>query len=229
MKSRILIVDDEPDIRRLVVELVERAGYDADAAADGREALRMLYESRPNLVVLDVAMPRMDGWVVLERIRDVSEVPVLMLTAFGTEREKVRGLEAGADDYVVKPFGRDELLARVTALLRRARPAPETAPAYADELITVDFAQRAVTVASRPVTLTPTEFELLAAFVRHRNQVLSHDQLLDLAWRDGAGASPSQVKLYVGYLRRKFAEATDEPVPIETVRGFGYRYRRPYS
>jgi DNA-binding response OmpR family regulator len=229
MKSRVLVVDDEPDIRGLVVELLERAGYATEAAADGREGLRKLYGSRPDLVVLDVTMPTMDGWDVLERIRDVSDVPVLMLTALGTEDEKVRGLSAGADDYVVKPFGRNELLARVKTLLRRARPVPETAPAYVDELLTVDFAQRAVTIASRPVTLTPTEFELLSAFVRHRNQVLSHEQLLDLAWPDGSGASPGQVALYVGYLRRKFAEVTAEPSPFETVRGYGYRYRRPYS
>jgi DNA-binding response OmpR family regulator len=225
----ILVVDDEPDVRELVVELLERAGYAATAASDGREGLRMLYGTQPDLVVLDVTMPGMDGWQVLERIRDLSDVPVLMLTARGTELEKVRGLQAGADDYVVKPFGRQELLARVSALLRRARPAPEAARAYADDLVTVDFAQRAVTVASRPVTLTPTEFKLLAGFVRHPNQVLSHDQLLELAWGDAARTSPEQVKLYVGYLRRKFAEATDAPSPIETVRGFGYRYRRRAS
>jgi DNA-binding response OmpR family regulator len=229
MNPHILIVDDEPDIRGLVVQLLGGAGYNADTAADGREGLRMLYASRPDLVMLDVAMPRMNGWEVLERIREVSDVPVLMLTAFGSEPDKVRGLERGADDYVVKPFGGQELLARVNALLRRARPAPEVAQVYADDLVTVDFARRAVTVGARPVTLTPTEFELLAAFVRHRNQVLSHAQLLELAWRDRAATSPSQVKLFVGYLRRKIAEATDEPVPIETVRGFGYRYRRPYS
>ena len=152
-----------------------------------------------------------------------------MLTAHGAELEKVRGLKAGADDYVTKPFGRQELLARVEALLRRTRPGTKTAETYADDLLTIDFAQRAVFVDGRPVALTPTEFKLLAAFVRHPNQVLSRGQLLELVWNDARSASGDQVKLYVGYLRRKLGEATDEPYPIETVRGFGYRYRPPGS
>lgn len=227
--SDILVIDDEPDVRGLVVQLLERAGHATTVAADGREGLRMLYGGHPDLVVLDVTMPAMDGWQVLERIRDLSDVPVLMLTARASELEKVRGFHAGADDYLVKPFGRQELVARVSALLRRARPPRDVAHAYADELVTVDFAQRAVTVAARPVKLTPTEFKLLAGFVRHPNQVLSHDQLVELAWGDAGRTSPEQVKLYVGYLRRKFAQATDAPSPIETVRGFGYRYRRQGS
>ena len=127
-------------------------------ASDGRDALRLLYAHRPALVVLDVTMPGLDGWQVLERIREVSDVPVLMLTALGEELDRVRGLRAGADDYVAKPFGRQELLARVEALLRRARGAAEPAGAYRDELIEVDFAERGVSVRGRPVSLTPGEF-----------------------------------------------------------------------
>jgi DNA-binding response OmpR family regulator len=220
--SRVLVVDDEADVRRLVRELLERAGYTVDEASNGRAALRAVYASKPELVVLDVTMPELDGWQTLERIRDVTDVPVLMLTARTAELEKVRGLRAGADDYVTKPFGKQELLARVEALLRRPRRAQEPAPKYADATVEIDFAQAQVRVAGREVALTPLELRLLTTFVRHPNQVLSRDQLLELVWGGAANAAPDQVKLYVGYLRRKLG---DESL-IETVRGFGYRYRR---
>jgi DNA-binding response OmpR family regulator len=188
--------------------------------------LRDLYSSPPDLVILDVEMPELDGWKTLERIRELSEVPVLMLTARETELERVRGLGGGADDYVVKPFGRQELVARVGALLRRAKPRAEEQTTYADGRLSIDFAQHVVLYEDRPVTLTPLEFKLLAAFVRHPNQVLSRDQLLELVWGDSFGVSPEQVKLYVGYLRRKLEPDAPAAAPIETVRGFGYRYRR---
>jgi DNA-binding response OmpR family regulator len=138
----------------------------------------------------------------------------------------VRGLQAGADDYVVKPFGRQELLARVQALLRRtAGRAGEQVEAYVDDTLEVDFAQRSVRYSGREVTLTPLEFKLLCAFVRHPGQVLSRDQLLELVWGDVDAASRDQVKLYVGYLRHKLDPQTSQAVPIETVRGFGYRYQ----
>src|SRR5215212_4971340 len=150
MKSaRVLVVDDDQDIRELVGHLLRRAGHDVVEAENGRAGLRALHASPPDLVLLDVSMPELDGWQTLERIRDLSDVPVLMLTARGDELERVRGLQAGADDYVVKPFGRQELLARVQALLRRAAAsAPaERVEAYADEQLEIDFAQRAVTYA----------------------------------------------------------------------------------
>ena len=225
--GHVLVVDDEPDVRSLLVDLLARAGYTVTAAADGREALKTLYAVHPDVVVLDVRMPHVDGWHTLERIRQLTDVPVLMLTARDSELDKVRGLRAGADDYVVKPFGRQELLARIEALLRRAPPSPELRETYADGRVSIDFADRAVTVDGRAVELTPTEFRLLATFTRHPNQVLSSDQLLRLVWADSAGDSRDAVKLYVGYLRRKLAGADGEPVPIETVRGFGYRYRPP--
>jgi DNA-binding response OmpR family regulator len=221
----ILIADDDADVRRLIVTLLERAGFRAIEAADGREALRLLYAQRPAAVVLDVTMPALDGWQVLERIRDVSDVPVLMLTAQGEELHRVRGLRAGADDYVAKPFGRQELLARIEALLRRAGERAEVAEAYRDELLEVDFAQRRVLAGSEEVSLTPLEFRLLSAFLRHRGQLLSRDQLLELAWGDPSARSGDEVKLYVGYLRRKLDAAAGAGSAIETVRGYGYRYR----
>jgi DNA-binding response OmpR family regulator len=223
MNARILVIDDEADIRNLLEELLRRAGHDVEQAPDGRAGLRALHASRPDLVLLDVTMPGFDGWQTLERIRDLTDVPVLMLTARGDELERVRGLKAGADDYVTKPFGRQELLARVEALLRRAssRPREEAAENYSDARLTIDFAQRAVTFDGREIVLTPLEFKLLAALVRHPRQVLSRDQLLELVWGDAYGVSPDQVKIYVGYLRRKLGPE----LPLETVRGFGYRYR----
>jgi DNA-binding response OmpR family regulator len=225
-RHRILVVDDEADIRLLLKELLERAGYDVEEAEDGRQALRLFYANPPALVILDITMPEMDGYQVLERLRDLSDVPVIMLTARSQELEKVRGLSAGADDYVPKPFGRQELLARVQALLRRTGGKSEVLEAYADDFVEIDYAQRRVRVRGGDVQLTPLEFKLLAAFVQNPGQVLSRDQLLELVWGDPYGVSGDQVKLYVGYLRKKLVPDAPDSAPIETVRGFGYRYKR---
>jgi len=223
---RVLVIDDDADVRALVKELLTRAGLTVEEAPDGRAGLRKLHGSPPDLVVLDVSMPELDGWQTLERIRDLTDVPVLMLTARGSELERVRGLQAGADDYVLKPFGRQELVARVQALLRRAAAQPgEQQMTYADGRLSIDFGQRAVTFDRRELSLTPLEFKLLAVFVRHPRQVLSREQLLQLVWGDTYGVSGDQVKLYVGYLRRKLDPEHPDRVPIETVRGFGYRYK----
>ena len=225
--SRILVVDDDDDIRGLLRTLLERAGHEVTDASDGREGLRELFAGSPDLVILDVAMPGLDGWATLERIREVSDVPVLMLTARDAELERVRGLRGGADDYVVKPFGRQELVARVDVLLRRPRSAGGTEDTYADARLSISFAQRAVRYDDREVALTRLEYRLLSAFVRHPNQVLSHDQLRELVWEDSLSTSRDQVKLYVGYLRRKLDPDAPGSTPIETVRGFGYRYKPP--
>jgi DNA-binding response OmpR family regulator len=224
--KRILVVDDDPDIRGLVRELLDRRGFSVTEAADGQEALRVFFDTRPDLVVLDVAMPGLDGWKTLERLRELSDVPVVMLTAKATELEKTRGLRAGADDYVTKPFGRQELLARVEALLRRTGARAAAPEVYSDAFLTIDFAQRTVTAGGQPVDLTPLEFRLLTAFVRHPSQVLTHEQLLELVWGD-EHAAREQVKLYVGYLRKKLNPDAPDSVPIETRRGFGYAYRPP--
>jgi DNA-binding response OmpR family regulator len=223
---RILVVDDDPDIRGLLRELLDRRGFTVTEARDGQEALRVFFDERPDLVVLDVAMPGLDGWKTLERIRELSDIPVIMLTAKATELEKTRGLQAGADDYVTKPFGRQELLARIEALLRRTGRRAAQPEVYSDGFLTIDFAQRAVTAGGETVDLTPLEFRLLTAFVRHPNQVLTHEQLLELVWGDMHGAR-EQVKLYVGYLRKKLSPHAPDSGPIETKRGFGYSYRRP--
>ena len=183
--ARILVVDDDADVRGLVRELLERAGASVREAADGREALRVLYDVRPEVIVLDVTMPELDGWQTLERIRDLTAVPVLMLTARDTELEKVRGLKEGADDYVTKPFGRQELLARVEALLRRSAGRADWGPdreTYGDGRVSVDVTRAEVRVGDDEIQLTPLEFRLLVTFMRNPGQVLSRDQLLELVW-----------------------------------------------
>ena len=224
--ASVLVVDDDADVRALVRELLTRAGYAVTEAQDGREALRLLYDERPDLVLLDISMPELDGWGTLERIRDVSDVPVVMVSALGAELEKVRALRGGADDYVTKPFGRQELLARVETVLRRV-PAREVRESYRDAWLEVEFAERRVRAGDEDVELTPLEFRLLGAFVDHPGQLLAHDQLLELVWGGERGSSRDQVKLYVGYLRRKLEAAGVPEDAIETVRGFGYRYAPP--
>jgi DNA-binding response OmpR family regulator len=229
-ETRVLVIDDDDDIRGLVRALLERSGATVRDAPNGKEGLREFHAWRPDLVILDVSMPELDGWNVLERIRDMSDVPVMMLTARGDELERVRGLQAGADDYVVKPFGKQELAARVSALLRRASlgaAREQEADSYADAYLAVDWSQARVTVGEREVQLTPLEFRLLSTFVRHPRQVLSREQLLELVWGDAYGVGGDQVKLYIGYLRRKLEPGEPDSVPIETVRGFGYRYKAP--
>jgi DNA-binding response OmpR family regulator len=223
---RVLVVDDDDDIRLLLGELLRGAGYGVETAQDGRVALRAFHENRCDLVVLDLSMPELDGFQTLERIRDVSDVPVILLTARSGEIDKVRGFRAGADDYVVKPFGRQELLLRIEALLRRA-PEPTHVEHYDDGTLSIDYGQRLVLCRGLPVRLTPLEFRLLDAFTRHAGQVLSGDQLVEHVWGHSAGVSLDQVKLYVSYLRKKLGERAPDWRPIETVRGFGYRYVPP--
>lgn len=222
---RVLVVEDDGDVRSLVVDLLERAQYDVSCAGDGRAGVQQFHQDRPDLVVLDISMPELDGFQALERIRDLSDVPVLMLTAYSDELERVRGLKAGADDYLCKPFGRQELIARVRALLRRARdPRDEAGSRYRDDFLEIDFVRRSVTASGGQVDLTPLEFRLLSAFVRHPGRVLSNDQLLEWVWDGADGRSPEAVRLYVSYLRRKLGAGPSRAAPIETVRGFGYRY-----
>ena len=221
---RILLIDDDADVRAMVRRLYERNEAVVIEASTGTEGLKVLYGARPDLVLLDITMPELDGWRVLSRIRELTDVPVVMLTASDRELEKVRALRAGADDYVTKPFGMQELLARSEALLRRRRSEGETPVKYSDSLVEVDFQAAEARAGGKPLSLTPLEFRLLTAFIRNPNQVLSADQLLAMAWGD-SGFARDRVKIYVGYLRSKFRAAGVEAPPIETVRGFGYRYR----
>ena len=201
---------------------LERNGIEVVEAETGNDGLRALFSARPDVVLLDIGLPGLDGWGTLDRIRQVTDVPVMMVSGQSSELEKVRALKAGADDYVTKPFGIQELLARTEVLLRRAAPPDEQPPTYSDGLVEIDFRNAEVRVAKRRLRLTPLEFRLLAAFVRHPGEVLSARRLLELAWGD-QGLARERVKIYIGYLRNKFRELGVD-APIETVRGFGYRY-----
>ena len=215
-----LVVEDDPQVASLVQAVLERADHEVVAAADGRDGLRAFFEQRPALVVLDVDLPGVDGWTVLERIRELSDTPVLMLTGHSGELDKVRAFKAGADQYLTKPFGTAELAARVEVLLRRTGGSRDVDPEVLDDgVVRIDFAARCVAILGEEVRLTPTEFRLLAALVRHPGQVLSRSQLQELVWGEAGLSSGDEVRVYIGYLRRKLGDA-----PIETVRGFGYRY-----
>jgi DNA-binding response OmpR family regulator len=226
VKGRILVVEDDHDIALGIRTVLARDGFDVAGAADGKQGLRAFHATRPDLVILDIGLPTLDGWGVLERIRDLSDVPVLILTAHGQETDKVRGLTGGADDYLTKPFGNRELAARVETLLRRPR-ASQQAEVYDDGSVQVNFGSHQVSVNGTPTTLTPTEYRLLIAFVRHAGQILTPDQLLHLAWNDPSGVGPDRVKFTVMRLRRKLGELPSQASAIEAIRGFGYRYLPP--
>jgi len=221
----ILIIEDEPDIRRLIGIRLRHAGYETLEAGDGTEGLRILHERRPSLVILDIGLPGMDGWQVLQRIRDLTATPVMILSARGLEAEKVRGLQCGADDYVTKPFGHQELVARIGALLRRATEEDDPQTEFVDARLQIDIRSRSVVADGIDVQLTPGEFRLLLALVQHVGQILSPEQLLRLAWDDPTSTNTSRVKFTVLRLRRKLGWDIPETSPIESVRGFGYRYR----
>jgi DNA-binding response OmpR family regulator len=225
VSDRVLVIEDDADISLGVRTVLGRSGFEVTTAADGREGLRIFHSGRPDIVILDVGLPEMDGWTVLARIRELSEVPVLMLTSHGQESDKVRGLRGGADDYLTKPFGTAEFIARVQALLRRQHAADPPPEVFDDGRVQVNFVTHTVRVAGIPVELTPTEFRLLTALVRHRGQVLSSVKLLELAWSDPFGIGPDRVKYSVMRLRRKLGNGAGDDSVIEAVRGFGYRYR----
>jgi len=226
MTDRVLAIEDDQDIALSIRTVLGRDGFEVTVAADGREGLRAFYGATPDLVVLDIGLPQMDGWTVLERIRDLSDVPVLILTAHGLEADKVRGLRGGADDYLTKPFSNAEFVARVQALLRRHQLAGQQLPeVYDDGTVHVNFGTQEVIVDGEPVGLTPTEYRLLAALIRYRGQILSPVKLLELAWSDPFGVGPDRVKYSVMRLRRKLGTDSGPGASIEAVRGFGYRYR----
>ncbi|WP_137994344.1 response regulator transcription factor [Streptomyces vilmorinianum] len=231
--DRILIVDDEPAVREALRRSLAFEGYGTEEAVDGIDALARMESYRPDLVVLDVQMPRMDGLTAARRIRaSGSTVPILMLTARDTVGDRVTGLDAGADDYLVKPFELDELFARIRALLRRSSYASASSASSAEpegDVLTfgdlrMDLATREVTRAGRPVELTRTEFTLLEMFLAHPRQVLTREQILKAVWGFDFEPSSNSLDVYVMYLRRK-TEAGGEPRLVHTVRGVGYVLR----
>jgi two-component system response regulator MprA len=221
---RILVVDDEPAVREAVERALRLDGYDVQLAGDGGEALERLDERAPDAVVLDVLMPRVDGLELCRRMRRRGDrTPVLMLTARDAVRDRVAGLDAGADDYLVKPFALDELLARLRALLRRAMPDAGGAPLrFLD--VELDPVAHEVRRAGRPIALTRTEYLLLELFLRHPRQVLTRSLIFENVWGYDFGPTSNSLEVYMGYLRRK-TEAGGEARLLHTVRGVGYVLR----
>ena len=219
----VLVIEDEQDLRRALELVLRRGRLSPVLCPDGRSGLKALYDTRPAAVVLDIGLPDIDGWDVLERIRDMSDVPVLLLTARNLEVDKVRGLQAGADDYLTKPFGNAELVARVHALVRRGHGTEPRDEVISDAAsgLRMELRGRRVSVNGETMSLTPLEWRLLTALVQHKGQVLSPEQLLELAWNDSVGVNPERVKFAVLRLRRKLGRAGAQ---IENVRGFGYRF-----
>ena len=224
--EQILVVDDEPMVREVVVAYLEREGFRVDEASTGSAALKHIEESPPDLVVLDVMLPEVDGFSVLTELRRSGDIPVILLTARTEETDRVLGLELGADDYVVKPFSPRELVARVRSVLRRAAPAATKPPEVLEfDGLVIDEQAREISLLETAIEMTPKEFDLLAFLARSPRQVFSRSQLLEHVWDSSADwQDPSTVTVHVRRLRRKLEKDPENPRWITTVWGVGYRF-----
>jgi two-component system, OmpR family, KDP operon response regulator KdpE len=221
--TTVLIVDDEPQIRRVMRTTLTSQGYAVLEAKTGEEALEKLRSAHPGLILLDVNLPGDSGLDVCREIRQSSDVPIIMLTVRNTERDKVQALDAGADDYVVKPFGAQELLARIRAALRRSAT-EETTPAFVSDDLNIDFARRAVTLQGNPVRLTPKEFDLLRRLVANQGKALSHRRLLQAVWGPDYGEETEYLRVFINQLRKKIEPDPRHPRYIHTDPWIGYRF-----
>jgi DNA-binding response OmpR family regulator len=226
VKEKILLVDDDSEFIGLAQTWLQNAGYRVITAEDGKVGLRRVFSGRPNLVVLDGNMPRMNGWEVCHRIRDMSDIPVIMVTVNGETSDRLRGFDLGADDYMTKPIDFPELLARIGAILRRcsSETQEEDSESFQGGEIEVDWRGRRVYVRGELVKLSPTEFKLLSCLMKNGGWVVTHEQLLQKVWGPNYVADKSFVKLYVRYLRQKIEENPQKPCLILTERGVGYRF-----
>ena len=225
MSDTILVIDDDLTLIELLGQSLTKAGFKVLNASKGMDGLQVLYKHRVDLVILDVMMPRMDGWETCARIREISDVPIIMLTAKEDEADKLKGFQYGVDDYVTKPFSFAELTARVRAVLVRTRKSPPENEGHVyvfDELV-VDADNHRVTLRGQLISLTPTEFELLRALAEKPGRTLSHRQLLTRVWGPDYAGETGYVKRYIWYLRRKIEDDPGQPRYIITERGFGYR------
>jgi len=220
------VVDDEPRMTRFIRMNLDLEGFSVHEAFDGKEALDRVREVLPDLVILDVMMPKMDGFQTLQMMREVSSVPVIMLTARASEDDRVRGLELGADDYITKPFSPRELVSRVKAVLRRTEPSSVSGkePIAVDERLQIDLDRREIFVEGKPVKLRPTEFRLLYHLVSNAGWVVPHDQLLAKVWGYEYQTETHYLRLYINYLRDKLEQDPHNPKYILTERGVGYRF-----
>ena len=225
--TRVLIVEDEAGLRRALAINLRAHGYTADAAPDGAAALQAAAHQPPDAIVLDLGLPDMDGVAVIEGLRGWSQVPILVLSARGSEHDKVLALDAGADDYVTKPFGLAELRSRIHAVLRRADPRTFGNHMATVGRVTLDRANRVVSIAGDPVDLTFSEFELLSALIGQPGRLFSRQELLRAIWGDSAYRDPRAIDVHVRHLREKLEEVPESPSLIITVRGAGYRLNVP--
>lgn len=225
-RRKILVVDDEERMVRFIRLNLEHDGFRVKEAFDGRQALEELRTEAPDLILLDVMMPGLDGFEVLQMIREVSKIPVLMLTAKGEEDDRVRGLELGADDYITKPFSPRELVSRVKAVLRRVEASSGSTHGLieVDDRLRLDFDRREIWLEGQLVKLRPTEYRLLYHLVQNAGWVVTHDQLLTKVWGYEYRDEPHYVRLYINYLRKKLEEDPSNPKYILTERGVGYRF-----
>ncbi len=228
---KVLVVDDEPDVRALVSTALGYAQDQAEVveAGDGEEALRLIRSARPDIVVLDLALPGRDGFSVLGELRRESTLPVIVLTARGLEHDKIRGLELGADDYMTKPFSPRELVLRIQSVLRRSRREPERPGSIERGGLRIDLAARRAFRGGAEVRLTPTEFNLLVELASHAGEALTHEALLGKVWGPEYRTEGHYLKVYIGRLREKLEDEPANPRLIETVRGVGYRFASPAS
>jgi DNA-binding response OmpR family regulator len=226
--AKILVIDDEPHLIKLVRSNLEAQHFKVISAMDGPSGLAMAEKEGPDLIILDIMLPGMDGFDVLQKIREFSAVPVVMLTAKDQEVDVVRGLHLGADDYIRKPFSVHELLARVEAVLRRAAPSEDvmTRPPFICDDFVMDFQQRQVTVRGKDVKLGPTEYKLLTQLVRNAGRVMLHADLLRKVWGPEYGGETEYLRVYISYLRNKIEEDPATPKYILTEHGVGYLFKR---
>jgi len=222
--TRVLVIDDEPSIlRALRINLTAR-NYEVSTACDGTSGLAAISRERPDAVILDLGLPDMDGTQVIHGVRGWSATPIIVLSVWGAEHQKVAALDAGADDYVTKPFGMDELLARLRAAVRRAAPAPDE-PVVTTQDFTVDLAAKRVTRDGADVRLTPTEWQLLEVLVRNRGRLITQKQLLQDVWGPSYGSESNYLRVYVAQLRRKLEPEPSRPRYLLTEPGMGYRFQ----
>jgi two-component system KDP operon response regulator KdpE len=227
-EATILVIDDDKLTARVIHDKLTLAGYAVNVAHDGREGLRQMYQHRPDLVILDLVMPEMDGWTTCRRIREVSNVPIIILTTQDRSQDIIRGLDEGADEYVTKPFDVAVLLARVRAVLRRVSLPPSSAEreevAYSDDYLVFNAADRRVTVQGELVKLTPTEYSLLALLVENEGRVLPYRTLLEQVWGWEYIDDVDYLRVYVWHLRRKLEPDPRNPRYVLTEHGVGYRF-----
>jgi two-component system KDP operon response regulator KdpE len=222
--SRVLVVDDEPQIRRALRTSLEAHGYEVQAVGTGEEAVIGAAETGPELLLLDLGLPDLDGTEVIRRVRGFSEVPIIVLSVRDAQVDKVAALDAGADDYVTKPFAMEELLARARAAMRRAQPGDPPAPTMRFGSLGVDLGRRLVTLDDEQLKLTPTEYQLLEAFVTNPGKLLTHQWLLRRVWGQGYGTETTYLRTYVRALRKKLGDDAQAPQLIVTEPGVGYRW-----